>query len=350
MEVSLWTQALEVERIIKVQPGFCALQRHRSPSGKDYDMLEIFKTIDGKLIQLKEFEEGCWINLVNPTSHELTWVVKTTGALPELLHAALDDDERSRIEHDEDEDQTLILVDIPKVEAEGESYTYTTLPFGIIHMPNCLITVCLVYASLIKEFTENKVKGLYTFKKTRFVFQLLYQNARRYLNYLRQIDKATERIHTELQKSYRNKELLQQMSMEKSLVYFSTSLKSNEAVLERLMRMEFVKRYPEDAEVLEDVIIENKQAIEMCSIYRDILSGTMDAYASIISNNLNIVMKFLAAVTIVMTVPQLVGALWGMNVAVPFETSPYGFLYVCLISLLSVVIAFIWLYKKDMFS
>lgn len=346
----MWTQALEVERMITVQSGFCVLQRHRSPHRKDYDMLEMFKTIDGKLVQLKEFEEGCWINLVNPSSQELTWVVKTTGALPELLHAALDDDERSRIEHDEDEKQTLILVDIPKVEAEGDSYIYTTLPFGIIHMESCLITVCLVYASLIKEFSEDKVKGLYTFKKTRFVFQLLYQNARRYLNYLRQIDKATERIHTELQKSYRNKELLQQMSMEKSLVYFSTSLKSNEAVLERLMRMDFVKKYPEDAEVLEDVIIENKQAIEMCSIYRDILSGTMDAYASIISNNLNIVMKFLAAVTIVMTVPQLVGALWGMNVAVPFENSPYGFLYVCLLSLFSVVIAFIWLYKKDMFS
>ena len=155
--------------------------------------------------------------------------------------------------------------------------------------------------------------------------QLLYRNATLFLYYLREVDKAKNRVENELHISMKNKELIQMLGLEKSLVYFSTSLKSNEIVLEKLMRMDFVKNYPDDAELLEDVIIENKQAIEMSVIYRDILSGTMDAFASVISNNLNIVMKALAAVTIILTIPTIVFGLWGTNVPLPFETNPFGF-------------------------
>ena len=153
----------------------------------------------------------------------------------------------------------------------------------------------------------------------------------------------------ELHKSMKNKELIAMLNLEKSLVYFSTSLKSNEAVLERLMRMEFIRRYPDDTDLLEDVIIENKQAIEMCTIYRDILSGTMDAFASVISNNLNIVMKLLTSITIMLTIPTLFASLWGMNVPVPFQNSPWGFVIVCGISLVASVISGIIMFRKKMF-
>ena len=312
-------------------------------------MLNIYKSSNSKIVELENFEPGCWINLIAPTDDEVQQVCQATGALPELVRAALDEEERSRIEHEEEEHQTLILVDIPRVEKEGDSFVYTTIPFGIVHCEEYIITICLISSHLVRDFLDGRIRGLYTAKKTRFIFQFLLQNAGRYLNYLRQIDAASNRVQAEMQKSYRNKELLQMMALEKSLVYFSTSLKSNELVLEKLLRVEFIKKYPDDEDILEDVIIENKQAIEMCAIYRDILSGTMDAYASIISNNLNIVMKLLAALTIVLAIPALFAAYWGMNVPVPFEGNPYGFWIVLGISLLGTLGTFIFLWRKKMF-
>jgi magnesium transporter len=198
-------------------------------------------------------------------------------------------------------------------------------------------------------FSEGKVKDFYTNKKTRFIFQILYRNAAMYLRYLRNIDKSTNALNSEMQKSYKNKELFNLMALEKSLVYFSTSLKGNEIVLEKLMKVNFIKKYHEDEELLDDVIIENKQAIEMCSIYRDILSGMMDAYASIISNNLSIVMKFLATITIVISLPTLITSAWGMNVNVPWGNSPWGFIFVSSIAVGVTVLAAIWLWRKKMF-
>jgi magnesium transporter len=170
-----------------------------------------------------------------------------------------------------------------------------------------------------------------------------------YLRYLRNIDKSTNALNSEMQKSYKNKELFNLMALEKSLVYFSTSLKGNEIVLEKLMKVNFIKKYHDDEELLDDVIIENKQAIEMCSIYRDILSGMMDAYASIISNNLSIVMKFLATITIVISLPTLITSAWGMNVNVPWGESTWGFVFVGSIAVGLTVLAAIWLWRKKMF-
>lgn len=268
--------------------------------------------------------------------------------LPEFLRAALDEEERSRI--DSDEDQTMVLVDIPRVELDGKNYLYSTLPMAIIHLPDYVITVCLMESSLIRDIVEGRVRNVETHKKTRFILQLLYRNATRYLWYLRQIDHASNRVQAELQRSYRNKELLQMMTLEKSLVYFSTSLMSNEAVLERLVKVSYIKKYPDDEELLDDVIIENKQAIEMCAIFRDILSGTMDAYASIISNNLNIVMKLLASVTIIISLPTLVTGAFGMNVeGIPFAGHPLGFWIVMGIALGISVVSGIVMWRKKMF-
>lgn len=312
-------------------------------------MLNIYKTEDGRLREIADAEPGCWINLSAPTTEELQLVTAATGALPELLKAALDEEERSHIEVEEDEKQTLILVDIPRVEKEREHFVYSTLPFGIVHCEDYIITVCLRDSVLVDAFAGGQIKGLSTAKKTKFIFQLLFYNAGRFLNYLRQIDRAGDRVQQEMQRSYRNKELFQMMALEKSLVYFSTSLKSNEVVLEKLLRVNIIKKFEDDEELLEDVIIENKQAIEMCSIYRDIFSGTMDAFASIISNNLNIVMKFLASVTIVLAIPAIFAAYWGMNVPVPFEGNPWGFFIVLGLSLVGTIATVFVLWKKKMF-
>ena len=310
-------------------------------------MLSIYMTIDHELVPVEEFRQGCWINLAAPTQSELEQAAAMTGADPDYLRAALDEEERARIESQDG--QTLIMCDIPRVETEDGAYVYTTLPMGILLLEDYIITVCLLESSLISDFVNNRVKGLYTYKRSRFIFQLLYRNATRFLMYLRRIDKASNQIHSEMQKSYRNKELFQMMALEKSLVYFSTSLKGNEMVLEKLVKVNYIRTYPEDEELLDDVIIENKQAIEMCSIYRDILSGTMDAYASIISNNLSIVMKFLATITIVISLPTLITSAWGMNLNVPWEGHPLGLLIVSGIAVGVTVIAAIWLWRRKMF-
>jgi magnesium transporter len=311
-------------------------------------MLTVFKNDGQRLTQTDIIEEDCWINLCAPTEEELAQVEEQTGVLPEFLRAALDEEERSRVESDED--QTLVLVDIPRVELEGKNYLYSTLPMAVIHLPSYVITVCLIDSSLIRDVVEGRVKGVQTHKKTRFILQLLYRNSTRYLWYLRQIDHASNRVQAELQRSYRNKELMQMMSLEKSLVYFSTSLMSNEAVLERLVKVSYIKKYPDDEEMLDDVIIENKQAIEMCTIFRDILSGTMDAYASVISNNLNIVMKFLASVTIVISLPTIVSGFFGMNVSgIPFTGNSIGFWVVVAISLSISLAAGFVMWRKKMF-
>ena len=313
-------------------------------------MVSIYKHINGQFSLLEDFENGSWINLVAPTNEELNLVSQKTGADIDLLHAALDEEERSRIELEEEINQTIMVVDIPRVEKEGtDTYVYTTLPLGIIFVGDYIITVCLIKSSLIEDFIKGKVKKFYTYKRTRFVLLLLYRNSARYLRYLRLIDKASERLNEEVQRSYRNKELFQMMALEKSLVYFATSLKGNEAVLEKLVKVNYVKKYHDDEELLDDVIVENKQAIEMCSIYREILSGMMDAYASIISNNLSIVMKFLAAVTIVISLPTLVTSAWGMNVNLPWESNPYGFVIVMSIALAVGILSVVWLWRKKMF-
>jgi magnesium transporter len=309
-------------------------------------MLRIYKSLtEDELIQTEEIEKGAWINLVNPSEEEIQLVVANTGIYCEIIKYPLDEEERPHIELEEN--QLLIVINVPLV--QQKDVMYDTIPLGIIVTDDFIVTVCLMEVDFLQELYARKTKGFATYKKTRFVFQLLYKNATMYLKYLRDIDRRSTEIEIELHKSMRNKELISLMNLEKSLVYFSTSLRSNETVLEKLLRGKLIKMYEEDEDLLEDVIIENKQAIEMANIYSNILSGTMDAFASIISNNLNIVMKFLAAVTIVLALPTMVASFFGMNVSLPFENFPYGFVIVILISVLLSVSAIMYLAKKDMF-
>lgn len=311
--------------------------------------MQIYKTIQNELVELEQIEIGSWINLVNPTEVEIERVSNTTGANLEFLNAALDDEERARIEHEDV--QNLILVDIPVIDRDGAINLYSTVPLGIILMKDIIITVCLRESSIIKEFEKNKVKNFCTYFKTRFVFQLLYRNSEVYLQYLKNVDKASSRIEKDLHKSMKNKELLQLMRLQKSLVYFSTSLKSNESVLEKLLKHEEIKKYPDDTELLEDVIIENKQAIEMANIYSSILTGTMNAFASIISNNVNFAMKLLTSITIVMAIPTMIASFLGMNVELPFSlgNNPYAFAITFAVTLGLALISVIILAKRKMF-
>ena len=308
-------------------------------------MLEIFRTVEDKLQEENEVSEGCWVALTKPTNEELQTVVRETGIDIDDLRAPLDDEERSRIE--QEGDCVIVLVDIPSLD---EKDRYVTIPLGIYMTKQAIVTVCLEETPVLKAFMNNRVREFYTFKKTRFVFQILYRNATSYLRYLRIIDRKSEQIEEKLHISQKNKELIELIELEKSLVYFTTSLRSNETVLEKLLRTEKVKKYPEDEELLEDVIIENKQAIEMANIYSGILSGTMDAFASVISNNLNVVMKFLSTVTIVLSIPTLIASLFGMNfVNIPLGDNPYGFVIVTVCTLILTALVTIFFQKKNLF-
>ncbi|MDW5548843.1 magnesium transporter CorA family protein [Methanosarcina sp.] len=311
-------------------------------------MLQIFKSTDSGLVTLDQVEDGTWINLTNPIEQEILSISESLSIPVEHLKAALDEEERSRIEVDEG--CTVVLIDIPVPNANlQDGGIYYTIPLGIIITDRNIVTVSLQENYVISSFIERRIKSFYTFKKTRFLLQILYKNSKLYLQYLRRIDKASDKIESKLHKSLKNEELIQLLGLEKSLVYFSTSLKSNETVLEKILRSTPVKMYPEDTDLLEDVIVENKQAIEMANIYSNILTGTMDAYASVISNNLNIVMKFLTSATIVLSVPTMVASFFGMNVEVPFENNPHAFVIIFIISLVFSVIIAITMVRKQLF-
>jgi len=313
-------------------------------------MMEILKSHDrgAELIALDFIEKGCWINLVAPTEDELNLVIKNIGLERSMLVDPLDDEEKPRIEVDDD--QTLIIVDVPYVFEDEQSIKFETVPLGLLLVrDDYIITISSKQTSVFDRFRNGQIKDFYTHKKTRFILQILYHVAKDYLKYLKHIDKKSEFLEKALHKSLRNKELYKLLELSKSLVYFTTSLRSNEIVLERLLRGKFIKMYEEDQELLEDTIIENKQAIEMSNIYSTILSGTMDAFASVISNNQNSVMKFLAAITIVISLPNIVYSFFGQNFPIPFSDNPFMWLYVLIGSIvLSLAVAFV-LYRRDMF-
>lgn len=313
-------------------------------------MIRFFRTVDGNIHQIEEPQEGSWIALTNPSAAEVFEISNKYGIEVDHLRAPLDEEERSRIEVEDN--YTLILVDIPVIEERNEKEWYGTIPLAIIVTDELIFTICLEDTPVLGAFMDGRVRNFYTYMKTRFILQILYKNATMFLHYLRIIDKKSEFVEKKLHASTRNQELIELLELEKSLVYFTTSLRSNEVVLEKLMKVESIKHYPEDTELLEDVIIENKQAIEMANIYSGILSGMMDAFASVISNNLNIVMKFLATVTIVMSIPTMIFSAYGMNVntnGMPFANSIFGFWIVIAISLMISIAVAVIFSKKNLF-
>ena len=312
-------------------------------------MIKIYNTNmeTDKLEEVKEIKKGVWINLVNPSEAEIKRVCKETNVEEDFIRYPLDYEEQARI--DIEDNNILFLIDVPIVEDIQDDVSYTTMPLGIIMVADdYIITISLKKNKVIDTFEKNKVRSFYTYKKTRFLLQILYLNSAYYLENLKKINKEQEATVYLLQQTMKNKDLIQLLNLQNSLIYITTSLKSNEIVMEKTLRGKILKMYEEDEDILEDAIIENRQAIEMSKTYSDILSSTMDAYSSIISNNLNGVMKVLTSLTILISVPTLIASIWGMNVNLPFSTNPNGFNILMGISGVIALGTFVWLKKKDM--
>ena len=317
-------------------------------------MIQVYKHSNGHLednISLASAEKGSWIHVVNPDSEDLQLVSMVTEIPTDVLKTALDTEERSQVEIEDN--YIFVVINIPII---LETDSYDTLPLGIFITPDFIITLCIQETEVMRAFTENKYPLFYTFKKTRFLFQILYRSATLFLRYLMQINRRTDDIEEILRHSMRNKEFFLLLELQKSLTYFTSALRSNGIVMERLMRLRrntslhhLIKMYEEDEDLLEDVIIENKQAIEMVEMYSNILMNMSDTFASIISNNLNLVMKFLASITIMLAVPTIIFSLWGINVPVPFQDTEVGFYYVVGIAMFCTVVAVIMLWRKDLF-
>ncbi len=316
-------------------------------------MYKIMKSTDTGLdeLEIDRLEKGCWIDVVAPSEEELQEIAAATKIQMDFLTAPLDEEEKSRIEIEDD--QILVLVDIPFLRSNKD---YDTLPLGIIITENCITTVCLEPNAVTAEFGAHNTKIFSTFKKTRFLFQILFKSATLYLKYIRIIIRRTDELEKHLRQSMQNSELFNLLDLQKSLTYFSTSLRSNYIVMEKLLRLRgatqsrhLIKLYEEDEDLLEDVIIEYKQAVEMVEMYSHFLNSMMEVFASIISNNLNLVMKFLATMTIVLAIPTLVSSMWGMNVPVPFANNPWGFAIVLTFALGVSGAAAYLLWKRRMF-
>ncbi|MEG1458202.1 MAG: magnesium transporter CorA family protein [Acetivibrio sp.] len=313
-------------------------------------MIKIYKTDNGILSEKQEFEQDVWINLISPTTEEITAVTEHYKIDLNDAKAALDDEESSRVQLEDG--YTLILEDIPLEEVRNDQRAYTTVPLGILLVKEAIITVCAMETVVLSTFFNNKVKGFSTKKKMRFVYQILLRTTNLYQAYLRVIDKKRSEIEKRVGNQItENNDLINLHELETNLVYFATSLSANKLVLDRLTRYERIKQYPEDKELLDDVIVENRQAIEMTNIYRDIIHGTRDLVSTIINNRLNNVMKFLTSITLVMAIPTIISGIYGMNVSekwMPLANEPHGFLIICIFTTLVCIVALLILKRRKM--
>lgn len=312
-------------------------------------MVSIFKTEHNIIKELDDFEDGIWVQMINPSSKELNEIADYYEIEIEDLATAMDDEESSRISLEDG--YTLILVDIPTPEVRHEKKMYTTIPLGIILKDGVIITVCREDTPILQYFIRNRVKDLSTKKKMRFIYQVLFRSATLYQAYLRGIDKKRVEIEERIDGNTQDVDLIELHELESTLVYFATSLRSNIVVIERLGRYKRIEQYPEDMDLLEDVSVEYHQAIEMTAIYRDIIDGTRELLSSVIDNRLNNVMKYLTSITIVMAIPTIISGIYGMNVEgkwMPLSDTPHGFTIICGIILAVCIITLIFLRKKKM--
>jgi len=314
-------------------------------SRKEALMLTIYKTTEGGLEQLESMANGTWIKVIDPTPAEIEKLVNW-GIDVDYINYSLDLDEMPRIEREDD--FTFILLRIPHYQPEDD-VPYITIPLGIMIRGNTIITICRYDKDMFKVIASGKYRMMKTGKRYRFTLYIFLETAVRYLTHLREINRMTDLVEDQLQKSTRNRELLELFKYQKSLTYFATALRANEVMMERVQRMQIFNYYEDDQDLLEDVLTENQQAIQMTSISTEILSGMMDAFASIISNNLNAVMKALAALTIILNLPSIVAAFYGMNVPLPGEDHPFAFMSVIGIAVALTAIATFIFYKRDWF-
>ncbi|MEO0250086.1 MAG: magnesium transporter CorA family protein, partial [candidate division WOR-3 bacterium] len=295
-----------------------------------------------------EFVNGSWVKVIDPTPEEVKQLMEW-GINPDLINYSLDIDETAHMEKDEEEDYVFILLRVPRFQGKEHDVPFTTVPVGLVIKSNLVATICKYDTDIFKALCNGKYRLLRTAKRYRFALYLFLETALRYLADLRTINKTTEALEDQLQKSTRNREVMELLKYQKSLTYFATALHSNEVLMERLQRTRMFNQYEEDQDLLEDVLTENQQAIQMVTIATDILSGMMDAFASIISNNLNGVMKALAAITIVINLPMIVASFYGMNVPLPLQEHHFAFWFTLGSSVVLIGVAALIFIKLDWF-
>ena len=312
-------------------------------------MMKIYRTQDKQLTRVEDMSEGAWICLTSPTDEEVRRVAATLDIEPTDIVAATDPEESARISLEDG--YTVIIVDIPiKVDGASEG-VYTTIPLGILLTQELIVTVCSADTAVVGDFAACRVKGFSTRKKMRFVYQLLYRAATMYQQELRLIDRRRQAIEKNLAGELKDSDLMELHALESTLVYFATSLRANATVLDRLTRYKRLEQYPDDRDLLDDVIVEIRQAIEMTGIYRDDIKGTRELFSSILDNRMNTAMKYLTSITLLMAVPTVISGLYGMNVAtegMPFARTPAGFFIIIFLTLITCIFAAWVLHKKHM--
>lgn len=319
-------------------------------------MLQAYREIGCTVQQVDTITQpGTWIHLVAPTDEELLLVSSATGMTLDFLRAALDEDERPRQEIDGQ--QVMVIIRTPVKQSELQ---YMTVPLGIAVNPYFVVTVCLEQTPVVESLVTQAQGKVHPGKKTRLLLHLLYRTATLYLDSLEYLDRRAEELENALRRSMRNEEMFHLMEVQKSLVFLTTALRANQIVMEKLLRYRLrpvgqdqgagfpLQLYPEDEDLLENAITENQQALSTAEVHSSILSGTMDAFASIISNNLNIVMKFLTAVTIVLSIPTMIASFYGMNVALPGQQHPLAFVVVTSVAFMTGAVATLLLWRRGM--
>lgn len=313
-------------------------------------MIEVLKTnvVTGKLEIVSDITKGVWVNIVEPTSDEIQFISHKLNVAENLLRYPLDIAEKAHI--DTDEENVLIAIDVPITEFRDKKKVYSTIPLGMILVrDDYFVTISQSRIDVINEvLTSIKAFDIYTDKKSRLVFQILYKVASDYIRYIGYISKDIDSFEKSMHKAMKNDELLSLLDFEKTMIYFNASIKANQTVLQKINRGKFIKLYEEDEDILDDTIIENTQAMEMVQTYSEILNGIIDIFGTIVSNNLNTVMKFLTSITIIISIPTMISSFMGMNVDFPFITNTIGFYIVMAMAILATILATLWFKKKDM--
>jgi len=334
--------AEKIEQFIK-----SALPPKLTPDEVAFEVLphvQIYSLDQSGTRRIAHFEKNTWINIVNPSTDSLPLIARHFNVPLDFLTASLDIDETARIEVEDG--ASLIIIKVPYFDEHNSDVLYVTLPIGVILTEGYLITVCSKDEMVLNGFVQGKVRYVSTLTGTKFILQIILRATMLYLQYLKQINNAANLIQKKLEQESKNEQLIKLLNIEKSLVYFTTSLKSNSLLMERYKKFCGGGLDDELEELFDDITIENRQALEMSNIYSDILSGMMDAFASVISNNLNIVMKVLTSITIILTIPVLITSIYGMNIQVPFQHSRFAFIIVMAGSLAMSVLAFLFFIKK----
>jgi magnesium transporter len=308
-------------------------------------MIEYFRSSNGKLVSVPEFRPGSWVYVCAPSPHEIEHLHDELGVSMDYLQYPLDVDERPRYEHEDG--VGLIVLQTPYSLGENSDIPYDTQTLGIIHTTDAIVTISAQENAVLRDIRNGVVRNVSTVKKNRFTLQIFLRTAHRYLIDLKHLNRMIDATEDRLETSTRNKELMELLKQEKSLVYFMTALRGNELMMERIKRERLFEMYPDDQDLLNDVLVENLQAIEMTDVVSKILPSMTETFAGVISNNLNVVMKFLASVTIIVSLPTLVASFYGMNVGLPFQNSPQAFWIVVGAALIAVGLALGIFWKKD---